>query len=127
MKKIYNLNIISEEVVPCVMNIIARYYNNDNIEEIILDVPEHNPDYFIISINEDKYIIVSKRDESKIINSCLDDDFEEWCTENRVNNQVRQYIDEDSWRNDYMLDIEDILKGEYLTEFDRYNVYQCNN
>lgn len=122
--KIYNLNIISENLVPCVMNIIAQYYNDT--EEIELDVPEHDSDYFVISINEDKYIIISKYNESKIVDSCLDDDFEDWCTVNRVNSQVREYIDENSWRNDHMLDIEDILECEYLTNFDHYDVYQCN-
>lgn len=123
--KINNLNIVSENLIPCVMNIIAQYYND--AEEIELDITEDDPDYSVISINEDKYIIVLKRDALKIVNSCLDDDFEEWCIENRVSDSVRQYIDENSWRDDHMLDIEDILECEYLTEFDHYNVYQCNN
>ena len=122
--KINNLDIISERFIPCVMNIIAQYYND--IEEIELDVPEDHPDYFVISINGDKYIIVSRYEESKIVDSCLDDDFEEWCIENRISDSVRQYIDENSWREDHMLDIEDILEGTYLTDFDHYNVYQCN-
>jgi hypothetical protein len=123
--KINNLDIISERLVPCVMNIIAQYYND--VEEIELDVPEDHSDYFVISINGDKYIIISKYEESSLINSCLDDDFDEWCTENRVYDPVRQYINDELWREDHMLDIEDILEGTYLTEFDRYNVYQCNN
>ena len=122
--KINNLDIISERLVPCVMNLIAQYYND--VEEIELDVSEDQSDYDVISINGDRYIIVPKYKESNLINSCLDDDFEDWCTENRVFDPVRKYINDELWREDHMLDIEDILEGEYLTEFDRYNVYQSN-
>ena len=115
---------INKRLVPCVMNLIAQYYND--VEEIELDVPENHSDYDVISINGDRYIIVSKYEESNLINSCLDDDFEDWCTENRVFDPVRKYINDELWREDHMLDIEDILEGEYLTEFDRYNVYQSN-
>lgn len=123
--RINNLDLVSERLVPCVMNIIAKYYNDT--EEIELDVPEDYPDYFVISINEDKYIIVSQYEESKIVDSYLDDDFEEWCAEYRVSESVRKYIDKSSWRDDHSVDIEDILECKYLTDFDRYNVYQCNN
>ena len=102
------------------MNIIAQYYSDT--EEIELDVPEDYPGYFTISINGDKYIIVSQYEEAKIVDSYLDDDFEEWCMENRVSESVREYIDKDSWREDHRVDIEDILEGQYLTDFDRYNV-----
>ena len=103
--KINNLDIISERLVPCVMNLIAQYYNN--VEEIELDVPEDHSDYDVVSINEDRYIIVPKYKESEIINSYLDDDFEAWCIENRVYDPVRQYIDDELWREDHMLDIEE--------------------
>lgn len=122
--KINNLDIISESILPCVMNLIAQYYNDT--EEIELDVPESSSDYYVVSINGDRYIIVPKYKESEIINSYLDDDFDEWCTENHVYDPIRQYINDELWREDHMLDIEDILEGEYLTDFNSYNVYQSN-
>lgn len=120
--KIENLNLVSSAMIPCVMNIIAEYYPED--ETITIDTNEESTPFLEITINNTSYIIGNQYDIDNYITESTEDSFQDWCYNNRVTDEVLKYIDKDQWMSDNREDFESLFECEYLTTFEKYEVYE---
>lgn len=120
--RIENLNLVPNAMIPCVMNIIAEYYPED--ETVTIDTSEEASPFLEVTINDTSYIIGSTYDIDSYVTESTEDSFQDWCYNNRVADEVLKYIDKDQWMSDNREDFESLFECEYLTTFEKYEVYE---
>lgn len=120
--RIENLNLVPNAMIPCVMNIIAEYYPED--ETVTIDTSEAASPFLEVIINDTSYIIGSTYDIDSYVTESTEDSFQDWCYTNRVTDEVLKYIDKDQWMSDNREDFESLFECEYLTTFEKYEVYE---